>query len=139
VDALCADPARFAAEKSFQGIGEWVEFVLTAQTHVKAITISNGFQKDDALFTRNPRVKKVQVAADGKFVKDLNLEDKKGSQRFELDVTAKNVRLTLADTYLGNCVRNSTGGWLPYFYDTSLSEVSIIPANIPRKASSSAP
>ena len=63
LEQQCGDPES-ASDDVVQGVGEWVEFQLPAETDLKAVYIRNGFQKSDQLFLRNPRVALLSVDAD---------------------------------------------------------------------------
>jgi hypothetical protein len=128
----CDQPERFAADDVVQGVGEYAELKLPSETDLKAVYIQNGYQKNDQLFVRNPRVAVLRVEADGKFVKDLELKDEKAPQRFELETSGTTIRFTIEKTYLGMCIpSNGVRGRLGYFYDASLGEITLIPEKVP--------
>ncbi len=124
---VCGNPDVYAADSVVQGVSEYVEFTLPPRTRLKAIQIRNGLQLSDKVFLQNPRVKSLQVTADQKDIMVLQLKDQKELQNFEIDTEATVIRLTIKETYWGQCLQGS----LPYYYDTSLSDVLFIPKNVP--------
>jgi len=128
--ALCANPSKYASDPTVQGIGQYVEFTILGGADLKAIVIRNGIQKSDQLYLRNPRVRALRVSVDGHDLGQLNLKDDRGPQFFDLFIHATHVRLTIVGTYLGQCITGPKGEQLGYYYDTSLSDVDLVPSRV---------
>ncbi len=131
-DERCTSPGATVTSDVVQGINEYAEMTLPTKTELKAVYIQNGNQKSDQVFLRNPRVKKLEVKIDGKFISDLDLTDEKGPQRFDVKASGTRIRFTIKATYPGECIieqsKNDNG---MYYYDASIAEISLIPAKTP--------
>ena len=93
------------------GIGEAITIVVPGnQDYLSAtsIEIINGYIKSDAAWEENSRVKKLAVSVDDMYIGDLQLEDSKEVQRFEIGVYPLNrssdlkVILEILEVYKGS-------------------------------------
>ena len=112
------------------GRGEWIELPLTNGVDLKTIRVRNGFQGNNELFLRNPRVKELEIALrDGSGEsfppQEVTLLDEFGFQTFALIDNGQNVstiRLTILSSYPGESYRGKEP-----FTDTTISDVELIP------------
>jgi putative hemolysin len=87
------------------GIDEWIQFDFSEPITVTAISLNPGYDKDEAIFAQNHRVKSVTmtlIRANGSADKvTLTFEDARGLQQIELDepLTGRAVRFTIDEIY----------------------------------------
>ena len=96
------------------GQGEGITFYFSSKQYITGIVIRNGFQKNNELYNKNGRVKKIKIIdGDGKEQK-LRLADKKNQQIISLDkpVYSDQISIYIVSVYKGNA-----------FDDTCISEV----------------
>lgn len=100
------------------GIGESITFTFTPESKVKLIKIYNGYAKNQKLWKRNSRVKKLQVYYNGEVYSILKLEDVNGEQIIVFDdvLGGQNeswtLKLKILDIYKGDV-----------YDDTAISEI----------------
>jgi hypothetical protein len=86
------------------GIGEWVQFGFDTPKTLKALKITAGYTKTQAVYQANNRVKKLMlVFSDGESL-TLNLADQYGPQRvlIDRDKPTRFVKLVIMEVYKGS-------------------------------------
>lgn len=78
-------------EKNNGGIGEYIEYYFKNQSpRVTEIIISNGYVKNESVWTKNNRVKKIKLYINGVPYSFLNLKDSRTDQVFQFSPLGKN-------------------------------------------------
>ncbi|MCR5455275.1 MAG: hypothetical protein K6F33_09845, partial [Bacteroidales bacterium] len=89
------------------GIGEWVEYTFEANSsRITEIKVVNGYNKSEAAWKNNSRVKTLKVYKNGKPFAILNLRDDRSIQVFEVepltDTKVWTMRFEIVDVYKGD-------------------------------------
>jgi hypothetical protein len=85
------------------GEGEWVQFNFGRKITLSAIEIANGYQKDSALFSANPRVETLRVEYSDGTTQQVRLQDDTGFQEIApATVPTEWLRLTILSVYPGD-------------------------------------
>lgn len=81
----------WVVNKNDGGIGEYIEYYFRNQSpRVTEIIISNGFVKNESVWRKNNRVKKIKIYINGVPHAVLNLEDSRTDQAFQFNPLGKN-------------------------------------------------
>jgi hypothetical protein len=81
----------WVVSKNNGGIGEHIEYYFKNQSpRVTEIIISNGYVKNQSVWTKNNRVKKLKLYINGLEYAILNLEDSRTDQAFQFSPLGKN-------------------------------------------------
>jgi hypothetical protein len=85
------------------GIGQWVVVEFDGLRLVRSITIRNGYQKNSDIFSKNARVRRLQLIFSQGDRKVVSLEDRRGVQTITLDrpVKAYWVQFVIEEVYPG--------------------------------------
>lgn len=99
-----------------QGIGEWVTIEFDSPRRVRSFIFRNGYQKDDDIFRKNGRVKRLVLQTSHGARIPLELDDKSGVQTWTLTtpVEAQWLKFTIDDVYPGS-----------RYSDTALSKLTV--------------
>ncbi len=86
------------------GIGESIVFKLIKPTKLTAISIKNGHHKSDQLYTKNNRVKQMELLINGKDKRLINLADMPTEKRYLLEYKKpiSSIKLTIKAVYKGS-------------------------------------
>jgi len=81
----------WVVSKNNGGIGEYIEYYFKNQSpRVTEIIISNGYIKNESVWTKNNRVKKLKLYINGLEHAILNLEDSRTDQAYQFSPLGKN-------------------------------------------------
>ena len=96
------------------GIGEWVQFGFDTPKTLKALKITAGYTKTQAVYQANNRVKKLMLVFSDGQSQTLNLADQYGPQRvlIDRDKPTRFVKLVIMEVYKGS-----------RYNDTCISEI----------------
>jgi hypothetical protein len=87
-----------------QGNGEWVTVEFDSERLVKAIVVRNGYQKNDDIYGKNSRVRRLRLVFSQGETLTFTLQDRTGPQTITLDrpVNARWIEFVIDDVYPGS-------------------------------------
>jgi hypothetical protein len=99
-----------------QGIGEWITVEFDFVRLVRSVTIDNGYQKNNDIFYKNSRVRRMTLVFSTGERQSLSLQDQFGEQTFPLarPIRALWMQFIIEDVYPGN-----------KYQDTAISKLSV--------------
>jgi hypothetical protein len=105
-----------------QGVGEWITIEFDGMRMVRTITLRNGYQKDDDIYRKNGRVRRLLLQTSQGASIPLTLQDRSGVQIVNLDtpVQARWLKFTIDDVYPGS-----------RYTDTALSKLTVGAERLP--------
>jgi hypothetical protein len=90
--------------KAGQGNGEWVSVEFDAERLVKAVVVRNGYQKNDDIYAKNSRVRRLRLVFSQGESLTFTLQDHAGPQTITLDhpINAHWIEFVIDDVYPGS-------------------------------------
>ena len=86
------------------GVGEWITIEFDAMRLVKSINVQNGYQKNNDIFQKNNRVRRLRVVFSQGETQTLELRDRLGPELLALPVPVRAywIKFTIEDVWAGN-------------------------------------
>jgi hypothetical protein len=99
-----------------QGVGEWITVEFDGLRRVRSFVFRNGYQKDDDIWRKNGRVKRLLLQTSSGERIPLELDDRPGVQTWTMNkpVDAQWLKFTIDDVYPGS-----------RYSDTALSKLTV--------------
>jgi len=102
--------------RSGQGVGEWILVVFDGERWVSALEIRNGYGKNADIYTKNSRLKDVEIVVSSGESRTVRLDDRSGSQSIDLSFagSVEWLQMRILSVYPGS-----------KYSDTAVSELSV--------------
>jgi hypothetical protein len=87
-----------------QGNGEWVTVEFDAERQVTAVVVRNGYQKNDDIYAKNSRVRRLRLVFSQGESASFTLQDRTGPQTITLDrpISTRWIQFVIDDVYPGS-------------------------------------